>query len=299
MREVSGDRGSRPRVAICIHPFCAVLGALYFAAGMLDRAAAAFGAVLLHELGHVAAAHRAGVRIARVELFPFGGVARLEGMESLGPAREIGVAAAGPLTSLGVFCLGLGASHYGYFRSETGQFFLTVNLLLAIFNLLPGLPLDGGRILCAWLAGRRGLGAASLLAARLGQCSGLIITVLGLLGPLWSRWGLDVAAVGLFVLYAATREKRYVPYLFVRQLMAKERELFRHRVLPGAVLVALEEASIMEVARLFHPGRFHLVAVTDELGKKKGVLSESEVITALTTLGVGTRVGSLLKKEQG
>ncbi|MEW6573695.1 MAG: M50 family metallopeptidase [Bacillota bacterium] len=282
-----------------VHPLFLVLLVIYFAAGILDRAAAAFGAVLLHELGHVLAARRAGVRATRIELFPFGGVARLEGAGALSPGQEIAVALAGPLTSLAFFCVGLGSMHLGYLTGGTGQFFLTANLMLALFNLLPGLPLDGGRILRAWLSGKHGLGGGTLIAARAGQFIGLVTIILGVLGPVLGRWGLDAAAIGFFIFYAATREKRYIPYLFAQQLAAKEQELLKQQVLPGAVLVATKKARLLEVARLFHPGRFHFVAVISAGGVKPRLLSEKEVVEALTASSAGTSIGTLIDKTEG
>ncbi|MEW6447705.1 MAG: M50 family metallopeptidase [Bacillota bacterium] len=284
--------------AFRVHPLFLALLLLYFAAGVLDRAAVAFGSVLLHEIGHVVAARRTGVIVTRIELFPFGGVARMGGTGALSPTQEITVALAGPVTSLSFFCIGLGLMHLGYLTAGIGQFFLTVNLMLAVFNLLPGLPLDGGRILRAWLSGRHGLGVGTLVAARTGQLIGLVTIVLGILGPVLGRWGLDAAALGFFIFYAATREKRYIPYLFVQQLAAKEQELTRQRVLPGAVLVATKEARLLEVARFFHPGRFHFVAVMNEESGKQRLLSEKQVVEALTTLPSGASIGSLIDERK-
>ncbi|HIE12520.1 MAG TPA: peptidase M50 [Desulfotomaculum sp.] len=286
------------RAAFRVHPLFLALLMLCFAAGVFDRAVAAFGAVLLHELGHVAAAHSVGAKVSRIELFPFGGVARLEGMGTLSPLQEITVALAGPLTSLALFCVGLGFMHFGYLTSGTGQFFLTANLMLAVFNLLPGLPLDGGRILRAWLAGKQGWGAGTLAAATAGQFIGLATIALGVLGPVLGRWGLDAAALGFFIFYAATREKRYIPYLFVQHLAAKEQELLSRQVLPGSVLVATKNARLLQVARLFHPGRFHLIAVINAGSGEYRLLSEREVVEALTTSSAGASIGNLINERE-
>lgn len=290
---------ARSRMVFRVHPLFLVLLVLCFTAGVIDRAIVAFGAVLLHEIGHVVAAHRVGAKLSKIELFPFGGVARLEGMGALSPLQEITVALAGPLTNLSLFCAGLGFMHLGYLTGGTGQFFLTANLMLALFNLLPGLPLDGGRVLRAWLAGRQRPGAGTLVAATAGQFIGLATIILGVLGPLLGRWGLDAAALGFFVFYVATREKRYIPYLFAQHLVMKEQELARRQVLPGAILVATKNARLLQVARLFHPGRFHLVAVINAENGKHRLLSEKEVVEALTTSSAGTSIGNLIDKREG
>lgn len=283
---------SYPRLRI--HPLLFLFLTVYFAAGMIERAAAAFAALLAHEAGHLIAGRRLGAVTGRIELLPFGGITYVENVNALSLTGQIAFALAGPATNLLLFCAGLGLVRYGYLTGKTGQFFLTVNLLLAAFNLLPGLPLDGGRVLAAFLSRKKGLYRATYLGARLGQLTGLLTFAGGVLGPLSGRWGLDVAGVGLFLIWAATRELRFAPYLFLRQLLAKEREFAAARVLPGAVLVALEEARLLDVAHLFRPGSFSFVVVTDYRGEWKGVLSESAVIRALTTGGGSVKVGTIL-----
>ncbi|MEW6182876.1 MAG: M50 family metallopeptidase [Bacillota bacterium] len=285
-------------MTIRVNPLFLAAFLLYYAAGVLDRAVIAFGSVLLHEMGHVLAASGFGVRVKSVELFPFGGVARFEGTGILRPAKEIGIALGGPLTSVALFCVGQGLVQYGCLGGARAQFFLAVNLMIAAFNLLPGLPLDGGRIMRALLTTRKGSGPATSITAITGQIIGFLLTVLGIGGFVAHLWGLEAAAAGLFILYAATSEKRQAAYLFAHNLVLKERELSERLVLPGELLVAVEEALLIEVSRLFNPGRFYFIAVTDKNGNGVGLLSETEVIAALTSLGSGTQIGLLLKESR-
>lgn len=286
-------------MVVRVHPLLLVFFAVYFAAGMLERAAVALVALLAHEMGHLLVARQLGLTVKRLEVFPFGGVTYLENAYGLRPAQQILLALAGPLASAAVFVLGLGLMRHGYLTGKTGQFFLTVNFLLAAFNLLPGLPLDGGRILAACLARKKGVHRATHISARLGQIVGLATFSGGILGAVRSWWGLDIAGVGLFLLWAATRELRFAPYLILHQILAHERELIRRRVLPGTVIVSLEEASLIEVARFFRPGCFTLVAVVNHKGECQGILAEGEIVQTLVTNGGSTQVITLLKRRKG
>lgn len=285
--------------SIRINPFFLAVCLVYFAAGVIDRAAIAFATVLLHEMGHVFAARRLGIRAESVELFPFGGVVRLKETAVLSPLQEIKMSLAGPLTSIGLFCLGLGLMKCGYLTGSRGQFFLTVNLTLAVFNLLPGLPLDGGRMLRAWLSCRKDLRTATVFPAKIGQLLGVIITSLGVAGIVFRWWGLDVAALGLFVLYAATGEKLRAPYLFIHSLAGKERALMQRQVCRGALLVATEDAPLLEIVRCFKPGSYCLVAVVNEKGERKGIYSEAEVIAAFTSSGSDAKARVLAEETLG
>jgi Zn-dependent protease len=108
----------------------------------------AFASVLLHELGHAVVARRLGVPIAGIELSFFGGAAKMVGLPR-SANHEIAIAAAGPAVSVVLAGLGFGLG------ALTGVWLLTllgwVNLIIAVFNLLPALPMDGGRILRALL----------------------------------------------------------------------------------------------------------------------------------------------------
>jgi len=195
-------------VDLYLNPFFVALLALFFVAGVLGRGLVAFGVVLVHEMAHALAARRLGVSLDDVELLPFGGVVRAGAELAVDPVREIYIAAAGPASNLVMFGMGVAAKNYGLWHTDLGPFFLQCNLLVAAFNLLPALPLDGGRIYRACLSGRMGIGRATYRAARLGQFWAVIIAVAGALG-MWAGYcGLDIPVTALFLLYAATREQR-------------------------------------------------------------------------------------------
>jgi Zn-dependent protease len=134
--------------------------------------------VLVHELGHALVARHLDVPIAGIELHFFGGAAQMTEMPRR-PGDEIAIAAAGPAVSFALAGIG-----HGLFAA-TGVAFLAlvawVNLFLGVFNLLPAFPSDGGRILRALLARRRGLVAATELAVTVGRVVCVAMAVVGLL----------------------------------------------------------------------------------------------------------------------
>jgi Zn-dependent protease len=141
----------------------------------------AAGSVLLHELGHALMARHLGVPVAGIELHFFGGVAQMSDLPRR-PADEIAVAAAGPAVSFALAGLGHGLAAVAVVPALATGFALFgwVNLLLAVFNLLPAFPSDGGRILRAWLARRRGLVGATELAVKVGRVVCVALAVVGL-----------------------------------------------------------------------------------------------------------------------
>ncbi|XFA72565.1 site-2 protease family protein [Thermosynechococcaceae cyanobacterium Okahandja] len=171
-----------------------------------------FGSVLLHELGHSLAARAQGITVRSITLFLFGGMAAIE-RESATPGQAFQVAIAGPLVSFGLFVLlrlGAVAVPAESPLHELLLYLASINFVLGAFNLLPGLPLDGGQILKAgvWkLTGSRFQGIC--WAARSGQVLGWLAISLGLAGVLLgSGNGLWIGLLGWFALQNATLYSR-------------------------------------------------------------------------------------------
>ena len=150
---------------------------------------AIFASVVLHEFGHALTAARFGVRTKSITLLPIGGVARLERMPDR-PREEMLVAIAGPAVTIaliGVLYVALLvarvpvgiASQPGGAWSFVAQL-LWVNIVLAVFNLLPAFPMDGGRVVRAALATRTSFERATEIAARLGKAFALLFALVGL-----------------------------------------------------------------------------------------------------------------------
>lgn len=281
-------------VPVHLNPWFLALLGLYFIAGLLDRALVAFGLVLCHELAHVAAARALGHPAFEVELLPFGGVARMGTEVFLEPGREIRVALAGPAVNLVLFGLGLGLHAHGLWEGQLHSFFLQTNLLLLAFNLLPALPLDGGRVVRAWLATRWGYLRASLWLARSGQGWAVLIVAGGAVGFVCGQNGLDIMITGLFLAHAATRERSLAPYLQVRYLAAKTRGVLAGKVLKATPLAALENVPLGQLAAHLRPGTFCLVWVLSPDLELRGIVSEGRVVEALFHRGGHTKVGELL-----
>lgn len=175
-----------------------------------------FGSVLVHEISHALVAHRHGLKVHGITLWLLGGEARLGG-EPPTPRAELAIAAVGPLTSFGLagaFAVAaLGASALGLAGpTQTVLAWLAlVNGVLAVFNMLPGAPLDGGRVLAALLWWwRKDRAAGALSAARAGRVTGSLLIALGVgFALLGGPAGLWTALVGWFIFGAAGAEATF------------------------------------------------------------------------------------------
>ncbi|WP_026736699.1 site-2 protease family protein [Fischerella sp. PCC 9605] len=187
--------------------------ALAWSAGIV-MALLLFASVLLHELGHSLVARSQGIKVNSITLFLFGGIAAIE-EESKTPGKAFQVAIAGPAVSIALFfLLRLGSNvlpHTNPLRIMVGDL-ARINLVLALFNLIPGLPLDGGQVLKAALWKATGdRFQAVRWAAKAGQILGYSAIALGLLvdyltGELVT--GLWIALLGWFGIRNATSYDR-------------------------------------------------------------------------------------------
>ena len=183
-----------------------------------------FTSVLVHEFSHSLVALATGVPVRRITLFVFGGIAELA-REPSHALDEFLIAVAGPLASL-LLAAGFGAlwllGHWLEVRSLTalGGWLGGINLSLAAFNLIPGFPLDGGRMFRAVIWGlTRNLAKATRLAAHLGQGVAYVFIFWGIWRVFHGGWieGIWIAFIGWFLMSAATQSVQQVA---LRQLLA-------------------------------------------------------------------------------
>ena len=184
--------------------------ATYWAMGLLGMLGF-FGSLLLHELGHSIVARYLGVPIKSITLFIFGGMAEL-GKEPSSARDEFWIALAGPVTSLAL-ALGFWTIAQGTWLTsgsealfEVASYLALVNLVLALFNMLPAFPMDGGRVLRAYLWHRHGdVLAATQTAARSGTFFGYLLMGLGVFALFQGLFvtGMWQLMIGGFVLIAA------------------------------------------------------------------------------------------------
>ena len=187
----------------------------YWTLGLL-AALLLFASVLVHELSHSLVARARGLPVKSITLFIFGGVSDIE-REPQSPGVEFQMAFAGPLTSLiiGAVALG-GALLFGDtvpLATATLYYLGLTNLLLAVFNLIPGFPLDGGRVLRSIIWKATGsLRTATVWAVRVGQAFAYLLILLGV----WRFFsgdfvnGLWFGFIGWFLLQAAQAESAQV-----------------------------------------------------------------------------------------
>jgi len=281
----------------------AVLSALLF-----------FLSILLHELGHAWVAIRNGIPILGIDLWLFGGVAKL-GRESTSPGVEFRIAAAGPLVTLVIaaVCFGVGSAissssdvlTSSQFESDvTGSstavlgYLTSINVILLLFNLIPAFPLDGGRIAraIAWkVTGDRN--RATRFAATLGRLGGYGMIAFGaylFLAKDSTVTGLWLAFIGFFLASAARSAQEsaafsgQIEHIRVADVMDEEPVAIRE----DAPVIEAEQEYFLRYGWPWFP-------VVDASGRLVGVVSR-EAVESVSAEERNTRtVGTVMARDDG
>lgn len=249
-----------------------------------------FGCVVAHEYGHALMARRYGIRTPDITLLPIGGMARLERMPEK-PGQEIAVALAGPAVNVVIWAvlISLGATtEMGALAEPSNpQEFLgrlaAVNLFLALFNLIPAFPMDGGRVLRALLSMNTNRVRATRIAASAGQIVAFLFGFLGL-----TSGNLILLLIALFVFMAAQAEARDV----------ESRDLAEGLHLRDAMITSFESLSPADpmhvAAQTLIRTTQHEFPVLDGEGRLTGFLTRQALFQAVAE-GQNTRaVGEVM-----
>jgi stage IV sporulation protein FB len=293
-------RGTVIRIHVTFFLLLAWIGAMHARQGGLADALAGmafisivFACVVLHELGHAAAARRYGIATPDITLLPIGGVAQLERIPEE-PWREIAIALAGPAVNVGI-CLVLALAMGGVPalaegvsvedpRAGFAARLFWVNAFLVLFNLIPAFPMDGGRVLRAALALRLSHGEATRIAARIGQGVAILLGFAGLFGaPL-------LIFIALFVwLGAAGEAAEETLRSATRSLVAEDAMETRFEALPPEADVAAAAESLLRTPQQDFP-------VVDGAGRLMGVLTRDAIIHSLRAEGPTTPVVGAMER---
>jgi Zn-dependent protease len=280
--------------------FVAFLGMVYAFQGGAKAAIAGvsfilalFLSVTLHELGHSLVARRFGIKVRGIVLLPIGGVSQIEEMPEK-PSQEFLMAVAGPATSV-LLGLLLGAASlllYGpgatFKTTLTGGLFIPdlarVNLLLAIFNLLPGFPMDGGRIFRSALARAMPFERATMIAAAVGRVFAIGLGLIGLFTNIW------LVLIAVFIYFGASAEANQV------RIKTALHDVPVTRVMSTAFETLDPDDRLDKAVEHAYRGiQEDFPVVLD--GQLVGVLMKQDVLAALHEYGPSALVGRVMRKE--
>lgn len=250
-----------------------------------------FACVLAHEFGHIFTARAFGVATPDVTLLPIGGVARLERIPEK-PNEEFLIAIAGPLVNVAIAAVLIAVAGANL---QTGSLaaidstkismidrLAAVNLFLALFNMIPAFPMDGGRVLRALLGIRLGFVRATEIAAFVGQGFAFLLGFIGLFfNPI-------LIFIAIFVYLAASSEAHMVA------LRAVSRGMPVASAAMTQIATLTPDAHIEQAVQTLLKTSQSEFPVLDGMHKPVGLLGRADIIRALKEFGPDVRVGQVM-----
>jgi len=192
-------------------------------------------ALVVHESAHVLAANYLGGKVEKVVIFPLGLRARFRGLEKLAAWERYVIYGAGSIANVIIAAWTFTVSRLSYFGIPWLEELAFFNLMLCIFNLLPVLPLDGGRIIHQFLSNRFGMLRANRFMIKFGLCFSYIVIALGFLQVILYSYNITLLCAGLYIKQQNREMKsrlhlEFFPFLEAKKAPARGRLMPRRRV---------------------------------------------------------------------
>lgn len=254
---------------------------------------AVFACVLIHEIGHSLIARRFGKKVKSITLLPIGGVATIEEMPEK-PSQEIAMAIVGPFINLAIAGLlyvvighwsGIGMPNlYPESAQELFAGLIGVNIMLAIFNMIPAFPMDGGRVLRGILALGMDYVRATSTAVFVGQAVSMLFIFYGIFFNWW------LALIGFFIYVGAGGEKQHVMLRSVLQHVTAEDAMATE-----FQSVRPDETLSQAVEHVYHGCQDDFPVVED--GRVVGVLTRNRLLSSIHEMGMDTKVSDVMERD--
>ncbi len=271
---------------------------VYAMIDLLPQALIVFGVAFLHEMAHVFVAINEGYHVIEIEVMPFGGVAKIDNMLGCDVHSEFNIAIAGPLNNLALMGVGWLMQYCHVWNPDLTFFFIKVNLFMALFNFIPALPLDGGRIYRSLLARKIGFKKASEKAFGMSRFISVILMIGGSIGFYLGYVNALVIVIAIFLFGASNQEKQMTLYVIMKNYTKKKEDLLKKGIISGEQLVVLETTPVGEVINYALPQKYHTFVIMNHHWEIAGMITESQVVDILMEKGISITMKQILYQNK-
>ncbi len=278
---------------ISVSPFFLIMTAASIAWGYWDIFFISYASALIHECAHILTARSLKVGISRIEILPFGICGKLSAGFIKNPYKEILIAAAGPLCS-GVAALVLcaAASKTNAFKEQL-IYGININIALIIINLIPALPLDGGRILKGLISINCGAVRAYNIMMRVSRFPIGGIAAASVILLLINDFNMSLILIGAFLLGNLSLEQKNISIISLREILYYKDALKRSEFCPVTRMAAHSSVSAGLFLRRLGCYKYHIIDVINDDGVIIKTVTESQIISALINRSIRLTMGEI------
>lgn len=246
----------------------------------------------LHELAHIICARALSVDISYIKIYPFGITARLKSEYIRSSEKEFWISAAGPLCSMILFwCFAFLKSLYSTYLFS---FLFDINFAICCINLLPCLPLDGGRMLKSILTVRFGIIRAYKYTLSVSKIILALLVVFAISLIFVSKFNFSLVLISAFLLQNLAFEQQVISVITLREILSNRQKSEFSERLPAKILCVHENRPASGILRHFTYDCFYIVNVMNKDSKIISTLTEVEVLDSLLKNGIRTKYRDII-----
>lgn len=263
--------------AVRVHPLFFIMLVFLCIGGAHTLVFAFFTVLLLHEAAHCLCAFYLHIPVAQIELTPFGGSMEIHQVDALPPGKAFLLSCAGPLCNAFFLAVSLLIAWRYALYSDMLIYFIQGNLFMLLLNLLPVLPLDGGRMLLALLT--KWFDRARTLRILL-TLSRLLSVFLIVSGFIFMHFSL--VTLGCYLLYAAAIEEKTGVSRYLAAFISRRIRFEKQKALPVQSLCASSALPVFMLIPHLHPGAYHVIEVLqDDTLTHLGQIHDDALLSAI------------------
>lgn len=251
----------------------------------------AYLCALLHELGHIFTASVLEIKISHIEILPFGICAKLESGIIKNPSFETATAFSGPLVNIllagGAYVVReiLPPTYFKYWED--------INLSLACVNLIPALPLDGGRIMRAFLTKKIGALRAYNFAVKISFIPISLLLGISVYGLLTKSFNFSLILISAFLLGNLCLEQNNISKNVLNEFLGYKIKLEKGKLTHSRIITAHQSTPARHILKMLSYDKYYIVCVVNDDLQITKILTEGEIVSALTDMGIRTTLGEI------
>lgn len=274
-------KGTRVQIDLLIIPvfLAAMVGKLLVAYSMT------LGFIICHELGHIAAGVVCRAELSRFRLLPVGVNATIDDFHC-SKSQKLLIYFSGPLVNV-VFAIIIYCVHTWKVPAEgllnvDIMLAITINLWLAIFNLIPIPPLDGGRIAIELLSDKVGLFRAKRIMNLFSLFFSIMIICIGIVVLIKSRYNGSLVLIGVYIIFLLRKSKKEAAILNMKNFILKRSAIIRKGIFPVREIAVLEDVKVLDLVKsMDYSNVFHIIKVLDNDLHVIKSITEQDILNAL------------------